>query len=154
MKKYILLFLLFFFSNANSEQIIAYIDIDKILKNSTVGKNALKEIEGKIINENKKFTTIEKQIKKEETDLNTKKNVYSKDEFEKKFSLLKSKVNKYNSDKKKSLDGINKLKVDYTNKILSKILLYLFQKLSMWLIMIKSCLTKYKYFSCIYTSFV
>ncbi len=121
MKKYILLFLLFFFSNANSEQIIAYIDIDKILKNSTVGKNALKEIEGKIINENKKFTTIEKQIKKEETDLNTKKNVYSKDEFEKKFSLLKSKVNKYNSDKKKSLDGINKLKVDYTNKILSKI---------------------------------
>jgi len=120
MKKYIVLFFLIFITNGNSEQIIAYVDIDKIMKTSLVGKSVLKEIENKVNSENKKFTKIEEQIKKEEKDLNAKKNVYSKDEFEKKFSVLKSKVNKYNIDKKNSLNEINKLKISFTNKILSK----------------------------------
>ena len=120
MKKYIVLFFLIFITNGNSEQIIAYVDIDKIMKTSVVGKSVLKEIENKVNSENKKFTKIEEQIKKEEKDLNAKKNVYSKDEFEKKFSVLKSKVNKYNIDKKNSLNEINKLKISFTNKMLSK----------------------------------
>ena len=120
MKKYIVLFFLIFITNGNSEQIIAYVDIDKIMKTSLVGKSVLKEIENKVNSENKKFTKIEEQIKKEEKDLNAKKNVYSKDEFEKKFSVLKSKVNKYNIDKKNSLNEINKLKISFTNKMLSK----------------------------------
>ena len=120
MKKYIVLFFLIFITNGNSEQIIAYVDIDKIMKTSVVGKSVLKEIENKVNSENKKFSKIEEQIKKEEKDLNAKKNVYSKDEFEKKFSVLKSKVNKYNIDKKNSLNEINKLKISFTNKMLSK----------------------------------
>ncbi len=120
MKKYIVLFFLIFITNVNSEQIIAYVDIDKIIKTSLVGKNVLKEIENKINSENKKFTKIQEQIKKEEKDLNAKKNVYSKDEFEKKLSVLKSKVNKYNIDKKNSLNQINKLKISFTNKMLNK----------------------------------
>ena len=120
MKKYIVLFFLIFITNGNSEQIIAYVDIDKIMKTSLVGKSVLKEIENKVNSENKKFTKIEEQIKKEEKDLNAKKNVYSKDEFEKKFSVLKSKVNKYNIDKKNSLNQINKLKISFTNKMLNK----------------------------------
>ena len=120
MKKYIVLFFLIFITNGNSEQIIAYVDIDKIMKTSLVGKSVLKEIENKVNSENKKFTKIEEQIKKEEKDLNAKKNVYSKDEFEKKFSVLKTKVNKYNIDKKNSLNEINKLKISFTNKMLSK----------------------------------
>ena len=120
MKKYIVLFFLIFITNGNSEQIIAYVDIDKIMKTSLVGKSVLKEIENKVNSENKKFTKIEEQIKKEEKDLNAKKNVYSKDEFEKKFSVLKSKVKKYNIDKKNSLNEINKLKISFTNKMLSK----------------------------------
>lgn len=120
MKKYIVLFFLIFITNGNSEQIIAYVDIDKIMKTSLVGKSVLNEIENKVNSENKKFTKIEEQIKKEEKDLNAKKNVYSKDEFEKKFSVLKTKVNKYNIDKKNSLNEINKLKISFTNKMLSK----------------------------------
>ena len=120
MKKYIVLFFLIFITNGNSEQIIAYVDIDKIMKTSLVGKSVLKEIENKVNSENKKFTKIEEQIKKEEKDLNAKKNVYSKDEFEKKFSVLKTKVNKYNIDKKNSLNEINKLKISFTNKMLNK----------------------------------
>ncbi len=120
MKKYIVIFFLIFITNGNSEQIIAYVDIDKIMKTSLVGKSVLNEIENKVNSENKKFTKIEEQIKKEEKDLNAKKNVYSKDEFEKKFSVLKTKVNKYNIDKKNSLNEINKLKISFTNKMLSK----------------------------------
>ncbi len=120
MKKYIVLFFLIFITNGNSEQIIAYVDIDKIMKTSLVGKSVLNEIENKVNSENKKFTKIEEQIKKEEKDLNAKKNVYSKDEFEKKFSVLKTKVNKYNIDKKNSLNEINKLKISFTNKMLNK----------------------------------
>ena len=62
MKKYIVLFFLIFITNGNSEQIIAYVDIDKIMKTSLVGKGVLKEIENKVNSENKKFTKIEEQI--------------------------------------------------------------------------------------------
>tara|TARA_A100001011_G_scaffold100061_1_gene105437 strand:- start:262 stop:762 length:501 start_codon:yes stop_codon:yes gene_type:complete len=121
MKKYILFFYLILLNFANSEQKIAYIDMKKILNTSTVGINLTKEIEKKINKENKKFNLIEEQLKKEEKDLSQKKNILSKDEFTKKLSSLKQKVDIYNKDKNNSLKNVNQIKINKTSKLINKI---------------------------------
>ena len=121
MKKYIFFFYLIFLNFANSEQKIAYIDMKKILNTSSVGINLTKEIEKKINNENKKFNSVEEQLKIEEKDLSQKKNILSKEEFNKKLLSLKKKVEKYNKDKKNSLKKLNKIKIDKTSNLINKI---------------------------------
>ncbi len=121
MKKYIIFLYFILFTFAYSEQKIAYIDMQKILNSSTAGDTITKKIEKKINSENKKYNSIEEQIKKEEKDLTSKKNVLSEEEFKKKLLSLRQKVDKYNKDKKKSLNNLNKLKIDKTSKLISKI---------------------------------
>ena len=95
--------------------------MQKLLNSSTAGDTITKKIEKKINSENKKYNSIEEQIKKEEKDLTSKKNVLSEEEFKKKLLSLRQKVDKYNKDKKKSLNNLNKLKIDKTSKLISKI---------------------------------
>tara|TARA_Y100000816_G_scaffold288582_1_gene273409 strand:- start:340 stop:840 length:501 start_codon:yes stop_codon:yes gene_type:complete len=121
MKKYIIFLYFILFTFAYSEQKIAYIDMQKLLNSSTAGDTITKKIEKKINSENKKYNSIEEQIKKEEKDLTSKKNVLSEEEFKKKLLSLRQKVDKYNKDKKKSLNNLNKLKIDKTSKLISKI---------------------------------
>ena len=121
MKKYIFLFYFILLTYANSEQKIAYIDMQKILNTSIVGVSITKEIEKKINQENKKYKLVEEQIKKDEKDLSQKKNILSEDEFKKKITLLKKRVNKYNAEKNNSLNKLNKLKIDQTANLLSKV---------------------------------
>ena len=75
----------------------------------------------KIKTENKKYNSIEEQLKSEEKDLSQKKNILSKEEFNKKLTSLKIKVDKYNKDKNSSLNNLNKLKVERTSSLISKI---------------------------------
>ena len=121
MKKYIIFLYFILFTFAYSEQKIAYIDMQKLLNSSTAGDTITKKIEKKINSENKKYNSIEEQIKKEEKDLTSKKNVLSEEEFKKKLLSLRQKVDKYSKDKKKSLNNLNKLKIDKTSKLISKI---------------------------------
>ena len=93
----------------------------EILNNSSAGANITKEIEKKIKAENKKFNSIEEQLKKEEKDLSQKKNILSKDEFNKKLTSLKKKVDKYNKDKNNSLNSLNQLRIEKTSSLISKI---------------------------------
>ena len=76
MKKYIIFLYFILFTFAYSEQKIAYIDMQKLLNSSTAGDTITKKIEKKINSENKKYNSIEEQIKKEEKDLTSKKNVW------------------------------------------------------------------------------
>tara|TARA_B100001029_G_C14642786_1_gene225211 strand:+ start:21 stop:521 length:501 start_codon:yes stop_codon:yes gene_type:complete len=121
MKKYIFFFYLILLTFANSEQKIAYIDMKKILNTSSVGVNITEEIENKIKAENKKYNLIEEQLKNEEKDLSQKKNILSKEEFNKKLTSLKKKVDKYNKDKNNSINSLNQLKIEKTTSLISKI---------------------------------
>ena len=121
MKKYIFIFYLVFINFAYSEQKIAYIDMQKILNTSEIGIKITKDIDKKFSEENKKFKSLEEKIKKEELDLSSKKNIFSKDEFSKKLNELKKKVDKYNQNKNNSLNNLNKLKVEKTSNLINKI---------------------------------
>ena len=91
--------LLFVFNPINSNEIkIVYVDTDKILNESNVGKNIKKQVD--IINDKNisNFKKIEEKLKTEEKKISQQKNIISKEEFEKKINVLRINANKFNKD--------------------------------------------------------
>ncbi len=118
MKNFFITFVLFITLSVNSHSQIAYIDINFVLSTSKVG-NALnkyiKEISDEyLIN----YNEIEKNLIKKEQELVAQQNILDKSEFEKKLSKLSKEINKYRSDKKKSEESLNKIKLKNTKEIL------------------------------------
>jgi len=119
MKKLFLIIILFQIISLKANSQIVYIDMNFILNNSQVGKflnNYLNTINDKKLLELKE---IENQIIKKEQSLIAKQNIIEKKEFEQKLSQLSKEVQKYRSDKKKTLDDINKIKKENVKKILN-----------------------------------
>ena len=95
----LLFLLLFTFNPINSNEIkIVYVDTDKILNESNVGKNIKKQVD--VINDKNisKFKKIEEKLKTEEKKISQQKNIISKEEFEKKVNALRINSNKFNKD--------------------------------------------------------
>ena len=131
-KKYssfiLIIFTLFCFTNLSAEQIkISYIDVEKIMSESTVGKKINKRIESLIKKKNKEFQKVEKDLKAKEAEISKQQNILSKDELNKKINSLKSDISNYrnlkndfnNEMNKKRLKATSQLVV-YLNKILGK----------------------------------
>tara|TARA_B100000700_G_C14950900_1_gene811602 strand:- start:434 stop:958 length:525 start_codon:yes stop_codon:yes gene_type:complete len=95
---------------AFAEQKIVVLDMKYVLNNSKAGKGA-QDFLKKSFNDNaKKFADIEKKLKKEESDLLSKKNILSKEEYTKKSDALRKKVIDYQSQRRSSLDKIATLR--------------------------------------------
>ncbi len=121
MKKIYFFLLILIFIPFNTFAKIAYIDLNLILNNSDVGKFVNAHIE-KIENENySKYKELENKLINKEKLLISQKNILNEDEFKKKIVVLTEEVKKYRSDKKVSIDRINKIKVDYTKEILKSL---------------------------------
>ena len=113
----IFLFLIIPVQTSASESIV-YLDLQYILSNSLAGKSIISQIK-KIENDNAKlFIAEEKNLKKEETKLISKKNILNENEFNSKVIELKKKINSYNQKKKNSIDDMNKKNFNAQNKIL------------------------------------
>ena len=131
-KKYssfiLIIFTLFSFTNLSAEQIkISYIDVEKIMSESTVGKKINKRIESLIKKKNKEFKKVEKDLKAKEAEISKQQNILSKDELNKKINSLKSDISNYRNLKKDFNNEMNKKRlkatsqlVVYLNKILGK----------------------------------
>ena len=118
MKKIIFFFIFFctFIQIVKAE--IVYIDINSILNKSDVGKSLndfLEKIENKDL---EKYKLMEAQLIKKEKELIAQQNILVKEEFQKKLASLTAEVQKYRSDKKTSLDELNKVKIEKTKEIL------------------------------------
>ena len=115
---------LVFFLNINfvfSSEKIAFINIDKVLKNSSYGKSLLSDIQ-KLNEKNiEKLKNNEIILKKKEDDLNKKKNIISKEEFENKFNSLKEEIILYRSEKDKMVNEMENMRKDSLNSFFSKI---------------------------------
>ncbi len=117
-----LLICLFFlqFKNGYAESIV-YINMDKIMQVSKAGKSATEKL-NKINKENiKKFKKIEDDLKKEETDLISKRNVLSQEEFEKKINALRKKIDEYRVERAKAIDDVTKRRISVTADFAQKI---------------------------------
>ena len=75
------------YNSTFAEQKIAVMDLTFVLNNSEAGKGAQDFLKKSYNNNIKKFTDMENKLKKEESDLLTKKTVMSKEEYTKKVTL-------------------------------------------------------------------
>ena len=122
--KKIFFFFIFFFLSINlviSSEPIAYIDMDFIIKNSEIGKKTLDSIKilnDKNINELKKKEKILKDL---ESNIISKKNIISKENYDKEVLMFKEKANKFKEDQSKMVDDFNNYKKKELDGILSKI---------------------------------
>ena len=101
--------IIIFFLNINysfGNDKIAIIDLDAVFNNSNFGKSLLTDLEK--INKKNISELKEKEIdlKKNEQDINNKKNIISENEFEKEVNLLKNKINDYRKLKKEMVEKI------------------------------------------------
>ncbi len=122
MRKLLIVFIFFVISNSCfAENKIVYLDVSLLLNESIVGQNLnkkLKEINNKNITE---FKKIETNIKKEDNDLLKKKNILSKEEYEKEITLLKEKYKSFQNLMNEKNLKLNKLKDESAKLILKNI---------------------------------
>ena len=119
--KLLLLIFIFYTGNSYASDKIAYININHILNNSKVGQSISKhiqEIKQKKIDE---FKLIEKQLSIKKKDLDTKKNIIEKKEFDNEVNQLNQEIAKYRNDKKKFSNEIDNKKMKYTKIVLNSL---------------------------------
>ena len=125
MKKYLIfiIFILnFFFLNYSySNDKIAYIDIDYIVKNSLAGKSIAEIIEKNNQINLKKFNDIETKLKSEEKEIIAQRNILNDEEFQKKINILKEKINDYRNQKKNEINNLNNQRFELTRKLLDEL---------------------------------
>ena len=110
--KSIILFFFLIFSTtfANSNDKVSFIDIDFLLKNSNLGKSILNEIEN-LNNKNiDELRNKEKELKKIEKEIKSKKKILSDEEFKKEVDQLSERIKKYRIYKDKLVNDFEKIK--------------------------------------------
>ena len=97
---------------------ISYFNVDKVMQQSNVGKSIISQLE-KIDKSNiKSFKDQEKKIKDFETDLISKKNIISKEDFKKEVEKLTNKVKNYKQERSKKIQEVTAMRVKATSKTL------------------------------------
>ena len=122
MKKIIFLLVLFFilsFNAIGSE--ISIVDINFLLKNSEKGKKIQKEIDKLNSNQKKIFEKKQMELKEKEKKITSKKNVISEEEFKKEIEIFKSDLNKFNNERRVSIQEINKKKSNMIANLIREI---------------------------------
>ena len=122
MIKKFLIFIFFFFFNFNqafsADLNIVYVDIDKIINQSIVGKEITKKLEA-LNNDNiKKFKDIEKKLIDEEKNIIKQKNILSKEDYETKLKTLQKKIVSFRNNINNSKKNLDQKRVVATSKIL------------------------------------
>ena len=84
---YIVIFFLLFINSFANEK-ISYLDMEYVIKNSNIGKSLLEKINKENDKNIKILKEKEEELKKQEDELMQKKNIISKDEFEKEIIEL------------------------------------------------------------------
>ena len=120
-KLFVVTFLVLICTHANAEEKIAYIDMKYILNNSKAGKGAQDFLKESFTKNQKIFTDEENKLKEEEKDLLTKKNIITKEEYQKKTDELRKKVIDYQSKRRSSLDKITKQRAEARAELLKKL---------------------------------
>ncbi len=118
-------FFLFFFilntSQAFSENKIALINLDIVLKNSNIGKSILKEIDDLNSKNIKELKNKENELKILEDEIKKKQNIISKDEFQKEVNILKEKIAQFRKLKDEMVRNFENMRNDNLNSFFSKI---------------------------------
>jgi outer membrane protein len=113
------IFLLFFlFTNLSfSNEPVAYIDIDFILKNSDIGKKTLEKINTQNNKNIQDLKKKEKILKDLEIEIASKKNIISKEVFDNEVIIFRKKIDQFKMDQQQIIKDFN----DYKKKEIDKV---------------------------------
>jgi len=119
--KIIIFLTIIFPSQIFAENKIVYFNMDKVLASSKAGTSIKTQLE-KIHNSNvANFKKIEENLKSEEKKLVAKKNILSKEDFQKEFNKLKANTNEYKKKRNKDINNVTAKRIDATKKIINLI---------------------------------
>ena len=100
---------------------IVYLDIEKIMQESSAGKSIISQLQKKRKLLISKFKKREKDIFDKEKKLISQKNVLSKEEFESKIKDLRKEISNYQKDRNKTSNQITQTRVKASTKLISKL---------------------------------
>ena len=116
----LLIFFIFFSKiSLSHEKTIVYIDLNKIMHNSIAGKSITSQLENNHKKNISKFKNIEEELKKEEAEIISQKNVITKEEFEKKIIDLRDKANKFRKERNININNLNNQRLEATSKMIT-----------------------------------
>ena len=119
-KIYIILISFFVVSNSYANKIV-FIDMDYILNQSTMGQNISQILKIEKNTTTYKLNKIEENLKIEEKQIISKKNILTHDQFRKLIQDFQIKVNNFNSEKKNTINLLNKKKINLTKNFINQI---------------------------------
>ena len=114
-------FLLFFSSNSFALNDYRFIDIDLILKKSTIGKLTLKTLNENRSKALENLKSKEQAIQQQEDDIKKKSNILSKEDLNKQINLLKKNINEFSIYKDKATSNFENQKRELMNIFFKKI---------------------------------
>tara|TARA_B100001123_G_C15336416_1_gene1033017 strand:- start:2866 stop:3396 length:531 start_codon:yes stop_codon:yes gene_type:complete len=117
-KIFVITFLFFGINNSFAENKVVYVDMNKILKESKVGLYVENELTKSHEAKLKDFTKVEEQLKKDEIDLVSQRNIMDRNEFEEKVRALNEKVQVYQESRRKWFDEIGTKRNQARNEVL------------------------------------
>ena len=100
---------------------IKFIDMEKILNESVAGIYIKDELEKLHKSNLKKFEKTENDLKNEESELLSQRNILSKEQFEQRINKLRTKANLYRENRQKSLDDITEKRLNSINSLLNEV---------------------------------
>jgi len=120
-KFFVVTLLLLICTYASAEQKITYIDMKHVLNNSKAGKGAQDYLKKILTDSQSSFSKKESELKKEESDLLSKRAVLSQEEYKKIADALRKKVVVHQSQRRKTMQSISKQRADARIKIMEKL---------------------------------
>ena len=116
----IFLFILISVSGYSSEKIV-YLDVEKIMQQSTAGKSIIAQLKKKRESSISKFQKKEKEIFDKEKKLISQKNVLKKEEFESKLKELRTDIAIYQKERNKTSNEIANLRIKASTKLIKNL---------------------------------
>ena len=89
------------------------------MNNSIAGKSITSQLENNHKKNISKFKNIEEELKKEEAEIISQKNVITKEEFEKKIIDLRDKANKFRKERNTNINNLNNQRLEATSKMIT-----------------------------------
>ncbi len=118
---FVKIFLIFFSVSHAADLKIVYVNVEKIMQESIAGKSIKKKLENLYNKDLQKFKKNDEVLKNKEKKIIAQKNILSQEEFQKELSNLRSEIIKFQREQVKARENINKLRMNATGKLISKL---------------------------------
>ena len=120
-KIFVITYLIFGITNTFAEDKVVYIDMNRILNESKVGSFVEKELTESHEEKLDKFKKTEEELKKDEIELISKRNIMAREEFDKKAKFLNDKAQIYQNERRQWFDEISEKRNNARTEVLKSL---------------------------------